>query len=291
MRARSIQTIVPGRPVMDGGGVRLKRTIGTAQLPMLDPFLLLDEFRSDNPNDYAAGFPSHPHRGFETVTYMLAGQMEHQDSVGNTGRLGPGSVQWMTAGAGIIHSEMPQQVDGLIHGFQLWVNLPGRLKLCAPRYQDLPASSVPEVALHGGGFIRVIAGRYGDTVGPVRGVSVDPMLLDVRLPPATGIEVPIPTEHAAFAYVFEGSGVYGVTETSAGEVVARGHVIVLGPGEALKVLAAAQGTRFLVVSGRTIGEPVTRYGPFVMNTKEEIAKAVDDFHAGRFDRRPATPPG
>lgn len=278
-QTRSITTVAKGMSTSDGAGVRLLRSLGTPQVPIVDPFLMLDEFRSDDPSDYIAGFPPHPHRGFETVTYMLAGSMQHKDSVGNTGDLRAGSVQWMTAARGIIHSEMPKQVDGLMWGFQLWVNLPAKDKLSDPRYQDIEPGEIPEQALPGGGAVRVVAGRYGELVGPVGGVATEPIMLDVGLPAGGSLDVPIPAGHNGFAYVFEGAAVLGDREAP----VERGHLAVLDrEGDGLRIAAAGdQGTRVLLVAGRPIGEPVARHGPFVMNTREELEQAFRDYHSGR----------
>ncbi|MCA9656415.1 MAG: pirin family protein [Myxococcales bacterium] len=275
---RTIERVAKGTATSDGAGVRLLRVLGTPQVPMVDPFLMLDEFRSDDPNDYIAGFPPHPHRGFETVTYMLAGSMEHRDSVGNTGNLRAGSVQWMTAARGIIHSEMPKQEDGLMWGFQLWVNLPAADKLGDPRYQDVEPEAIPEQALPGGGRVRVVAGRFGDAVGPVGGVATSPLMLDVGLPAGSTVEVPIPAGHNGFAYVFEGSAALGDREAP----LPRGQLAVLGrEGDGLRIVAGQAGTRVLLVAGRPLGEPVARYGPFVMSTREELEQAFLDYRSGR----------
>jgi redox-sensitive bicupin YhaK (pirin superfamily) len=277
-RTRSIAKVAKAMKTSDGAGVRLQRSLGTPEVPLVDPFLMLDEFRSDDPSDYIAGFPAHPHRGFETVTYMLAGSLQHEDSVGNTGHLRSGSVQWMTAARGIIHSEMPKQEDGLMWGFQLWVNLPAKDKLGDPRYQDVDPSEIPEQPLADGGAVRVIAGRFADRVGPVGGVATDPMMLDVALPAGGSLDVPIPEGHNAFAYVFEGRAVLGDRETA----IPRGHLAVLDrEGEGLRIVAGHEGTRVLLVAGRPIGEPVARYGPFVMNTREELEQAFRDYQSGR----------
>lgn len=275
---RSIERVAKGTPTSDGAGVRLTRCIGTPQVPLVDPFLMLDEFRSDDPNDYIKGFPPHPHRGFETVTYMLAGSMEHKDSVGNTGNLRAGSVQWMTAARGIIHSEMPKQVDGLMWGFQLWVNLPAADKMGDPRYQDIEPERIPEQALPEGGRVRVVAGRFGDAQGPVGGVTTAPLMLDVGLAAGGSVEVPIPAGHNGFAYVFEGAAALGDRE---GELP-RGTIAVLGPeGDGLRIAAGEAGARVLLVAGKPIDEPVARYGPFVMNTRAELEQAFRDYQSGR----------
>lgn len=272
---RRVVAVMAGQPTSDGAGVKLTRVIGQQRLPDLDPFLMLDEFRSDDAKDYIAGFPDHPHRGFETVTYMLAGRMRHEDNKGNRGLLRPGSVQWMTAGRGIVHSELPEQENGLMWGFQLWVNLPARDKMCEPRYQEIAPEEVPEVAVDGGGKVRVIAGSVGGTVGPISGVATDPTYLDVALPAGTAFAHDLPVQHNAFVYVFEGSAEIG------NETLARGRVAVLSQGERIEV-SAPKGGRFILVAGRPLGEPVAKYGPFVMNTVDELRQAVADFQSGKF---------
>src|SRR6266849_6422553 len=225
---RHVTKIVTGQPTSDGAGVRLTRVLGTPQLDHLDPFLLLDEFKSDRPGDYLAGFPDHPHRGFETVTYMLAGAMQHRDHVGNEGELVAGSVQWMTAGRGIVHSEMPRQKDGLMWGFQIWVNLPARDKMTAPRYQDIPPERIPEAKLAEGVTARVIAGKVGDVVGPVEGIATEPLYLDVHLSPEAAVELPLTAGHSAFAYVYEGRAALGPSPGA--REVAAGQLAVLSDG-------------------------------------------------------------
>jgi len=274
---RRVKQIVRGRATSDGAGVRLTRVIGSAELPDLDPFLMLDEFGSDKPGDYLAGFPEHPHRGFETVTYMLAGRMRHHDNQGNTGLLGPGSVQWMTAGRGILHSEMPEQEHGLMQGFQLWVNLPARDKMCAPRYQDIPADAVPLVTPATGVQVRVLAGSLGDIEGPVRAVATAPVYLDITLQPSTQFSVPLPREHSAFVYVFEGEAAIGDATA-----VQRGQLAVLDIGDSVTLTAGKSGARMILVAGQPLREPIAKYGPFVMNTQREIVQAVEDFRAGKF---------
>ncbi|MCI0434292.1 MAG: pirin family protein [Gemmatimonadetes bacterium] len=274
--ARSVERIVRGQPSTDGAGVKLTRVIGSRVLPDLDPFLLLDEFRSDDANDYIAGFPSHAHRGFETVTYMLAGRMRHGDNQGNKGLLGPGSVQWMTAGRGIVHSEMPEQEDGLMWGFQLWVNLPARDKLTAPRYQDIAPERIPELSLPGA-RVRVIAGELGGVRGPVDAPATAPVYLDVQLDAGNGFEAPLPETHNAFAYVYEGTVAIG----EPAQRVARGELAVLGEGRAFRAHSEDGAARLLLVAGRPLHEPVARYGPFVMNTEAEIRQALLDLQTGR----------
>jgi redox-sensitive bicupin YhaK (pirin superfamily) len=280
MAERRVVRVVTGQPTSEGAGVRLTRVIGTAALDHLDPFLLLDEFKSDRPEDYAAGFPDHPHRGFETVTYMLAGAMRHEDHVGHRGELVAGSVQWMTAGRGIIHSEMPRQKDGLLWGFQLWVNLPAREKMTAPRYQDIPPEKVPEVTLAEGVQARVIAGEAAGVRGPVEGIATRPLYLDLRMAPRSRVRLPLPPDHTAFVYVYEGQAAFGPEERP--QPVGTGQLGVLGEGDGVGAVAAEAGARFLLVAARPLREPIARYGPFVMNTREEIAQAVEDYQRGRF---------
>ncbi|MDP6816856.1 MAG: pirin family protein [Alphaproteobacteria bacterium] len=286
MQLRGVKNLVPAIATSDGAGVKLNRTIGGPELDSLDPFLLLDEFGSEDGADYIAGFPDHPHRGFETVTYMLDGLMRHADSTGAGGMLGPGAVQWMTAGRGIVHSEMPRQEDGLMRGFQLWVNLPASDKMCAPRYQNLKSEEIPEVDGGAGVEIRAIAGEAGGISGAVSGIAVEPLYLDILLPAETEHVQPVPGGHTALCYVFEGDvAVVDSDDNSAGDSVVEvpHHTLaVLGTGEAVRLRTGADGGRVLLIAGRPLGEPVVRYGPFVMNTREEIAQAIDDFRAGRF---------
>jgi redox-sensitive bicupin YhaK (pirin superfamily) len=274
---RDVLDLHTGRATADGDGVRLTRIIGGPHLEPFDPLLMLDAFDSCDAHDYIGGFPPHPHRGFETVTYMLAGHMRHSDNHGHRGDLGPGSVQWMTAGRGIVHSEMPQQEAGLLWGFQLWVNLPARDKLTAPRYQDIPAERIPHVEPAPGVTVRVIAGTFGDAVGPVEGIATAPVYLDVALAAGTRLAVPLPATHNAFVYLFDGT-----TATVGGEPLRHGELGVLSDGTQVTLAAPTEAARLLVVAGRPLGEPVARYGPFVMNTTEEIHQAIADFRAGRF---------
>ncbi|HET9031398.1 MAG TPA: pirin family protein [Dokdonella sp.] len=278
--SRSVSRVVKGQAVSDGAGVKLNRIIGQRDFDMLDPFLMLDEFRSDQADDYLAGFPNHPHRGFETVTYMLAGRMRHADNQGNSGLLSPGSVQWMTAGRGILHSEMPEQEDGLMWGFQLWVNLPARDKMTAPRYQDIPADNIPELEPTTGVALRVIAGRIDDVVGPVSGVATEPVYVDLSLQPGRAFDVPLPAGHNAFAYVYEGSASIGAGP--AAKTVDRGGLAVLVEGDRVHVAAGDSATRLIIVAGKPLREPVAKHGPFVMNTPEQIVEAIRDFQSGAF---------
>ena len=273
---RPVARRLRGLATSDGAGVSLTRVIGTQSLSYLDPFLMLDEFGSDKPGDYIAGFPSHPHRGFETVTYMLDGRMRHKDNHGNEGLMTAGSVQWMTAGRGIVHSEMPEQEQGLMRGFQLWVNLPAKDKMGLPRYQEFSADRIPEVFPASGVSVKVIAGSVGEVHGPVQQPATDPLYLDIGLDAGAQFQQSLPAGHNAFAYVYEGEVVTGA------ESVGKGELVVLGEGEAIAFTGKAAGSRLILVAGKPIGEPVARHGPFVMNTQAEIMQAVQDFQAGRF---------
>ncbi len=271
---------IRGMPTSDGAGVRLTRMIGTPTLPELDPFLMLDEFSTDRAEDYIAGFPEHPHRGFETVTYMLDGRMRHRDNHGNEGLLTPGSVQWMTAGRGLVHSEMPEQESGRMRGFQLWVNLPARDKMSEPKYQEFAPDRIPQVTPAEGVTVKVIAGQVGDTRGPIVQPATDPLYLDVALAPDHGWSYDLPDGHNAFAYVFEGELTLGGGE--AARQVGWHELAVLGGGRELRLHAGRDGARLIVVAGRPLGEPVARHGPFVMNTREQLMQAFVDFQEGRF---------
>jgi redox-sensitive bicupin YhaK (pirin superfamily) len=272
---REVSQLLYAMHTVDGGGVRLARAIGQPALSNLDPFLLLDEIRSDRREDWEKGFPRHPHRGFETVTYMIEGAMEHADSVGNHGRLVGGSAQWMTAGRGIVHSEMPKQNEGLLWGLQLWVNLPKRLKMTAPRYQDIAPERIPEVAASGA-RVRVVAEQAGGAAGPVEGIVVAPTMLDVTIDGSTRFEHALPTDHAAFAYVLSGTARLGSSQRPA----PAGSIAVLGRGDRV-VVTAAEGARFLLLAAAPIREPIARRGPFVMNTEEELDEAFEDYRTGR----------
>jgi redox-sensitive bicupin YhaK (pirin superfamily) len=269
-----------GQPASDGAGVKLTRVIGSPQLDMLDPFLLLDEFGTDKPEDYLAGFPEHPHRGFETVTYMLDGRMRHRDNHGNEGLLVPGSVQWMTAGRGLVHSEMPEQQEGRMRGFQLWVNLPKSNKMDAPQYQEFGPERIPVVAPAEGVTVKVIAGVVDGTRGPIVQPATSPVYLDIELAPDTTWHYALPDGHNAFAYAFEGGARVGEGEDA--RALASQELAVLGGGDTFAVTSGAQGARLILVAGRPLREPVARYGPFVMNTKEEIMQAFVDFQSGKF---------
>lgn len=277
--SRTVERKVRGQPTSDGAGVRMTRVMGTPILDHFDPFLLLDEFRSDDPNDYIAGFPDHPHRGFETVTYMLAGRMKHGDNQGNTGLLGPGSVQWMTAGRGIVHSEFPEQEEGLMWGFQLWVNLPASDKFTAPRYQDIQADGIPEAELGDGVTAKVITGELGGVTGPVTDVATDPVYYDLHLDGGASYALPLPAGHNVFLYVYDGSISAGPQRSA--RRVRRGEMALLGHGSRVEVAAEYNGAKLIVVGGRPLNEPIARYGPFVMNTAEEIHQAFADYRAGK----------
>ena len=282
MSARTIQRLIRSQATSDGAGVKLRRSIGSSGFARLDPFLMLDEFFSDNPDDYIAGFPDHPHRGFETVTYMLTGRMQHRDHLGNVGNVGPGSVQWMTAGRGVIHSEMPQQSDGRMRGFQLWINLPAAEKMRPADYRDIPADAVPELAFSGG-MVRIIAGRLqldgreqGGVVNAQGGeMATDPLFIDLRLQAGSSVEIPIRAGYNSLIYVYEGE------ISVAGQGVPKRDAAVLSDGDAVTVVAGAEGGRLLLLAGRPLNEPVVQYGPFVMNTREEIEQAMDDYRSGR----------
>jgi len=256
--------------------VRLRRAIGTRSLDHVDPFLLLDRFGSDDPGDYMAGFPMHPHRGIETVTYLLSGAVRHRDSLGNEGVIEAGDVQWMTAGGGILHEEMPERRDGRLDGFQLWVNLPARLKRIAPRYQEIPSARIPEVREGNGTVVRVIAGRSHGGTGPVTDVAADPTYLDVSLPAGVTFRQPVPSDHAVFAFLFRGSARLSEKDFFAD------RLFVFGDGNTVEVEGGEKGARFLLVSGKPLDEPIARYGPVVMNTREEVMEAFRELEAGTF---------
>jgi hypothetical protein len=279
-RAATVVRTVRGRAASDGAGVKLTRVIGTPELDLLDPFLMLDEFGTDRPEDYLAGFPDHPHRGFETVTYMLDGRMRHRDNHGNEGLLVPGSVQWMTAGRGLVHSEMPEQEEGRMRGFQLWVNLPAREKMTAPRYQEFAPDRIPVAIPSAGVSIKVIAGNVGDVAGPIVQPATDPLYLDVSLAPGATWSHPLPDGHNAFAYVYEGDVVVGEGEDA--RPLAHRTLGVIGGGSRFEVAAGDAGATLILVAGRPLREPVARHGPFVMNTREELMQAFVDYQQGRF---------
>jgi hypothetical protein len=281
MTVRRLKAVIESVAASDGAGVKLRRSLGSGRHLRFDPFLMLDEFFSDDPDDYLAGFPPHPHRGFETVTYMLDGHMRHEDSFGHRGDLGPGDVQWMTAARGIIHSEMPQQTEGRMRGFQLWINLPAREKMKPAAYRDIPSREIPSLAFPGGGEARVIAGSLEQggvrVAGPIGGLSTEPLHFDVRLPAGAAATIPTPAAHNAFLYVYEGDAVVGddarpLPFRSAG---------LLTTGDEVGIRAGRQSARMLLLAGRPIGEPIVQYGPFVMNTAAEIEQAIRDYQSGR----------
>lgn len=277
LEIRRVTRMIEPLPVTEGAGVRLKRSIATRELDYLDPFLLFDHFGSHNPEDYMAGFPMHPHRGIETVTYMQAGSVRHTDSLGNSGVITAGDVQWMTAGGGIMHEEMPQRgTDGHMEGFQLWVNLPAKLKMSPPRYQEVLSVNIPSVKTLAGQTVRVIAGEFAGTRGPVTEIAAEPVYLDCTLEPGAVFDLGLPFHHTAFAYLYAGSGAFCGTEVEATRLV------VFSEGEQIIIKAGGEGAGFLLVSGAPLGEPIARYGPFVMNTQEEIAQALRDLRAGTF---------
>ena len=280
-QVRSIAQVVEPQQVLEGAGVRLRRSIGGWDLDYLDPFLLLDHFDSDDPDDYRLGFPLHPHRGIETGTYMLSGHVDHKDTLGNAGAIGPGDLQWMTSGGGIMHEEMPRVEPGRNNGFQLWVNMPARLKMSEPRYQDVAAATVPRVARPDGVTIGVVAGEVDGVHGPIAALYAEPDYLDVTVPPDVTFEHPVAAAHNVFAYAFEGSGWFG--EASPDETpLPTPRLVVFGAGDVVRAQAGAAGLRFLLVSGEPLGEPIARYGPFVMNTRAELQQALDDLRAGTF---------
>ncbi len=298
MSIRPVKRIVQSKPTMEGAGVKLHRAFGFGATSEFDPFLLFDDFRNDRPDDYRAGFPWHPHRGIETITYVLAGTVEHGDSLGNKGSMAAGDVQWMTAGSGILHQEMPQGDErGRMHGFQLWANLPSSLKMTAPRYQDVKSNEISEVVDDDGTRVRVICGEFWGKRGPVEGVAADPRYLDVFVPPGKRKTLPVETSRHAFAYVFDGSGTFSgasqpfgvLTEkdSAAGETLVRERagnrsLVVFDSGDEVTVQAGDQGIRFLLVSGKPIEEPVAWYGPIVMNTQAELQQAVAELQNGSF---------
>ena len=275
---KGIELVMEAQATMEGAGVRLRRTIAHPALDYVDPFLLLDEFKSENPEDYMPGFPWHPHRGIETVTYMIRGRVEHGDSIGNSGIIGPKDVQWMTAGKGIVHQEMPKSGEGGMWGLQLWVNLPRSEKMRPPRYQDVPASQIPEKTAENGMYFRVVCGTFGGITGPVKDVSVDPLYIDVSLPAGEEFSHSVPEGYSVFCYCLEGSGRFDESDQSVGP----GTIVILGDGEAVRAKAEGGDVRFLLVSGRILGEPIARGGPFVMNTREEIEQAFREYSEGTF---------
>jgi redox-sensitive bicupin YhaK (pirin superfamily) len=300
MSIRPVKSIVTSKPTLEGAGVRLRRAFGFGNTSEFDPFLLLDDFRNDRPDDYTAGFPWHPHRGIETITYVLAGTVEHGDSLGNRGNLRSGDVQWMTAGRGIMHQEMPQgDATGRMHGFQLWANLPSSLKMTAPRYQDIKAAEIPEIVDDDGTRVRIVCGDFRGRRGPVEGVAADPRYLDISVPPGKRKTLPVEIERHAFAYVFEGSGDFrgasqpfgvltektnGGSDTVVREQTGNRSLVLFDRGDEVSVQAGEEGIRFLLVSGKPIKEPVAWYGPIVMNSEAELQQAFAELRGGTFIR-------
>lgn len=299
MSLRPVKDIWQSTPTLEGAGVRLRRAFGFGKTEDFDPFLLFDDFRNDNPDDYVAGFPWHPHRGIETITYVLAGTVAHGDSLGNQGAMGPGDVQWMTAGRGILHQEMPRgDAQGRMHGFQLWANLPSSLKMTAPRYQDISSADVPEVTDDDGTHVRIVCGEFWGKKGPVEGVAADPRYLDISVPPGRRRRFEIDSSRHAFAYVFAGSGTFRdaspglpvkteLVDASGAEGptvydATNRSLVLFDSGDEIVVQAGDEGIRFLLVSGRPLQEPVAWHGPIVMNTKDEIRQALSDLRDGAF---------
>jgi redox-sensitive bicupin YhaK (pirin superfamily) len=300
MSMRPIKRIVEARPTIEGAGVRLRRAFGFGETGDFDPFLLFDDFRNENPADYAAGFPWHPHRGIETITYVLAGEVDHGDSLGNSGTLGAGDVQWMTAGSGILHQEMPRGNDrGHMHGFQLWANLPRSLKMTAPRYQDVPSSEIPEVTDDDGTVVRIVVGEFWGKRGPVDGIAADPRYLDVFVPAGVRKSLPVETTRHAFAYVFDGSGTFraasepravktdrvGESDHAVIDETGNRSLVLFDSGDEVTVQAGDRGIRFLLVSGQPLEEPVAWQGPIVMNTPEELRQAYAELRNGTFIKK------
>jgi redox-sensitive bicupin YhaK (pirin superfamily) len=297
MSIRPVKRIVTAEPTIEGAGVKLRRAFGFGNTSDFDPFLLLDDFRNENPEDYLAGFPWHPHRGIETITYVLKGTVNHGDSLGNSGTLGAGDVQWMTAGSGILHQEMPKgDPQGKMHGFQLWANLPSSLKMSSPRYQDVPAVEIPEVLDDDGTVVRVVCGEFWGKRGPVEGIAADPHYLDVWVPPGKHKSIPVETTSHAFAYIFEGTGTFrnasrpfdvktdnvGTVGTTVSDETGNRTLVLFETGDEVTVQAGEQGIRFLLVSGKPLEEPVAWYGPIVMNSEEQLRQAYAELQNGTF---------
>lgn len=278
--ARTIRTVFKSRPTIEGAGVHLKRAFGNNEVPLFDPFLMLDDFRSNNPDHYRAGFPWHPHRGIETITYVLKGDVEHGDSMGNKGVISSGDTQWMTAGSGIIHQEMPRGDDeGRMEGFQLWANLPRSHKMMEPRYRDIKSAQVPEVVIENGVKIKVICGRIGQHEGPVKGIIIDPEYLDVTVPAKAEFTHQTKRGHTVFTHVIEGQGRFDETRK---DLIGNGTVCLYTDGDHIAVTTAEEPVRFLLISGKPIGEPIAWYGPIVMNTDEELQLAFEEYQNGTF---------
>jgi hypothetical protein len=298
MSLRPVKTIIQSKPAIEGAGVKLRRAFGFGDTAAFDPFLLMDDFRNESPEDYRAGFPWHPHRGIETITYVLAGTVEHRDSLGNKGSLGAGDVQWMTAGSGILHQEMPEgDSQGRMHGFQLWANLPSSLKMTAPRYQDVTSAEIPEIVDDDGTRVRVVSGSFWGRRGPVEGVAADPSYLDIFVPAGVRKTLPVETERHAFAYVFGGSGTFAGASQPFGaltekvidgrealvrEPAGNRSLVLFDSGDEITVESGEEGIRFLLVSGKPLKEPIAWYGPIVMNTEEELREAARELRDGTF---------
>ena len=303
MSVRAIKSVTQSRPTMEGAGVRLRRAFGFGDTSEFDPFLLFDDFRNDRPEDYLAGFPWHPHRGIETITYVLSGTVSHGDSLGNQGTLGAGDVQWMTAGSGILHQEMPRgDSSGRMHGFQLWANLPSSLKMTDPRYQDVAGKDIPEITDDDGTKVRVVCGEFWGKKGPIEGVAADPRYIDVWVPPGKRKVLPVETTRHAFAYVFDGEGNFrdasqpgavqtemvgpdGVNDEAVASTVGNRSLVLFDRGDEVVVQAGEKGIRFLLVSGKPIEEPVAWYGPIVMNTEQELRRAYAELRDGTFIKK------
>ncbi len=300
MSIRPVKRAIQAQPTIEGAGVKLRRAFGFGNTSDFDPFLLLDDFRNEHPEDYLAGFPWHPHRGIETITYVLKGTVSHGDSLGNAGTLGAGDVQWMTAGSGILHQEMPKGDQlGKMHGFQLWANLPSSLKMTSPRYQDVPAVEIPEVLDDDGTVVRVVCGNFWGKKGPVDGIAADPRYLDVWVPPGKRKSIPVETTRHAFAYIFEGTGRFrdasqpfqvktdnvGPVGTATSEEMGNRTLVLFENGDEVTVQAGEKGIRFLLVSGKPLEEPVAWYGPIVMNTEEQLRQAYTELHDGTFIKK------
>jgi len=279
MRTRQIKTVFKSKPTMEGAGVRLKRVFGHNETELMDPFLLLDHFGSDNPDDYMKGFPWHPHRGIETITYMVEGEVQHEDSLGNRGSIQTGDVQWMTAGSGIIHQEMPRRREGRMMGFQLWANLPRSDKMMLPRYQDINAKDIPEITTESGARVRIICGKLDGTCGPVSEIVTDPEYMDVIVPPGKTFSHLVKEGHTVFAYVFEGSGYFSEDKD---KLIEPDHLVLFDDGDKVIAIANDSQLRFLLVSGKPIREPIAWYGPIVMNTREELEIAFQEYRSGSF---------
>lgn len=297
MSIRPVKRLIKAKPTLEGAGVHLRRAFGFGNTSDFDPFLLLDDFRNERPEDYLAGFPWHPHRGIETITYVLAGTVEHGDSIGNRGAIAAGDIQWMTAGSGILHQEMPKgDPKGRMHGFQLWANLPSALKMTPPRYQEVKSNDIPEVTEDDGTKARIICGNFWGTRGPVEGIAADPVYIDVSVPPGKRRTLPVETKSHAFAYVFAGSGKFcnasgplsvptegvGWADTTLATEADNRSLVLFDRGDQITVQAGEEGIRFLLVSGRPLEEPVAWYGPIVMNTQEELRQAYDELQRGTF---------